>query len=151
VLQNLGTEKKPCGHWYSLFLNFEKKRFEVLDSARGPDDESLINHSRDLVDAIKCMYRINYSSSSKQIDDYELVFIEAPKQNNKYVLFFLSNLCFVSLLDISLYLIAHRSFFCIFFFEALIVVILCSSSLNFGMAVLYLLSLMIRYQNLGRS
>ncbi|KAM0910746.1 hypothetical protein ACQ4PT_013941 [Festuca glaucescens] len=87
VLQNLGTVKKPCGHWYSLFLNFEKKRFEVLDSARGPDDESLITHSSDLVDAIKCMYRINYSSSSKQIDDYELVFIDAPKQNNKYVSF----------------------------------------------------------------
>jgi hypothetical protein len=68
-------------------LNFEKKRFEVLDSARGPDDESLIAHSSDLVDAIKCMYRINYSSSSKQIDDYELVFIDAPKQNNKYVSF----------------------------------------------------------------
>ncbi|KAM0885336.1 hypothetical protein ACQ4PT_030417 [Festuca glaucescens] len=50
---NLGTVKKPCGHWYSLFLNFEKKRFEVLDSARGPDDESLITHSSDLVDAIK--------------------------------------------------------------------------------------------------
>jgi hypothetical protein len=88
VLQNLGTEKKPCGHWYSLFLNFEKKRFEVLDSVRGPDDESLITHSSNLVDAIKCMYRVNYSSSSKQIDDYELVFIDAPKQNNKYGFFF---------------------------------------------------------------
>ncbi|KAM0926633.1 hypothetical protein ACQ4PT_003638 [Festuca glaucescens] len=90
VLQNLGTVKKPCGHWYSVFLNFEKKRFEVLDSARGPDDESLITRSSDLVDAIKSMYRINYSSSSKQIDEYELVFIDAPKQNNKYVFFVLS-------------------------------------------------------------
>ncbi|KAM0820969.1 hypothetical protein ACQ4PT_041929 [Festuca glaucescens] len=27
---NLGTVKKPCGHWYSLFLNFEKKDLKFL-------------------------------------------------------------------------------------------------------------------------
>jgi hypothetical protein len=68
-------------------LNFEKKRFEVLDSTHGPDEESLITHSSDIVDAIKSMYWINYSSSSKQIDDYELGFIDAPKQINKYIFF----------------------------------------------------------------
>jgi hypothetical protein len=82
VLQNLGTQDKPAGHWYALFLNFEKKRFEVIDSARDHDDETLVSHATSLVDSIKDMYRINYSQSSKQIQDYELVFIEGPKQDN---------------------------------------------------------------------
>uniref|UniRef100_A0ACD5YSR8 Uncharacterized protein n=1 Tax=Avena sativa TaxID=4498 RepID=A0ACD5YSR8_AVESA len=83
VLQELGTKIEPCGHWYTLFLNFEKKRFEVLDSARNHDDESLISHATSLVDAIKKMYLVNYSKSSKQIQDYDLEYIDVPKQNNK--------------------------------------------------------------------
>jgi hypothetical protein len=92
VLQNLGTKKEPFGHWYVLTLNFEAKRFEVLDSARGNEDESLISHATSLVNSIKAMYLVNYSQSSKQIEDYPLVYIDTPKQNNKSVYLFISQL-----------------------------------------------------------
>ena len=83
VLQNLGTTEKPFGHWYALSLNFVAKRFEVLDSIRGRDDFSLIQHASCLVDAIKTAYKMNYSQSAKQIDGYELVYIDVSKQNNE--------------------------------------------------------------------
>ena len=63
----------------------DAKRFEVLDSLRDEDDEQMTEHATWLVDAIKDMYRINYSESKKQIQDYELVFIDVPKQNNGWV------------------------------------------------------------------
>lgn len=93
VLQNIGTEKNPCGHWYVLSVNFEAKRFEILDSLRGEDDEELIKHANRLVDAIKVMYKVNYSQSKKQIDEYELMYIPVPKQGPTLVLF--TSLCFI--------------------------------------------------------
>ncbi|KAM0841119.1 hypothetical protein ACQ4PT_059224 [Festuca glaucescens] len=73
VLQNIGTDKDPFGHWFVLSLNFEAKRFEILDSLRGEDDEEMVNYANRLVDAIKIMYKVNYSESRKQIDEYELI------------------------------------------------------------------------------
>ncbi|KAM0825705.1 hypothetical protein ACQ4PT_069377 [Festuca glaucescens] len=84
VLQNLGTKKHPDGHWYVVSLNLDGKRFEVLDSVRDNEDETLIKHATLVFDAIKGMYKINYSNSSKQIEDYELVYIDVPKQNNRF-------------------------------------------------------------------
>ncbi|KAM0875219.1 hypothetical protein ACQ4PT_036911 [Festuca glaucescens] len=84
VLQTLGTPikgKKPIGHWYMLSVNMPAKRFEILDSLRGADDIGMIEHANLLVDAIKSMYRINYSDSRRQIDDFELMYIPVPKQN----------------------------------------------------------------------
>ncbi|KAM0842266.1 hypothetical protein ACQ4PT_058467 [Festuca glaucescens] len=80
VLQNIGTDKDPFGHWFVLSLNFEAKRFEILDSLCGEDDEEMINYANRLVDAIKIMYKVNYSKSRKQIDEYELMYIPVPKQ-----------------------------------------------------------------------
>ncbi|KAM0858418.1 hypothetical protein ACQ4PT_047846 [Festuca glaucescens] len=40
---NIGTDKDPFGHWFVLSLNFKAKRFEILDSLRGEDDEEMIN------------------------------------------------------------------------------------------------------------
>ncbi|KAM0906696.1 hypothetical protein ACQ4PT_016611 [Festuca glaucescens] len=80
VLQNIGTDKDPFGHWFVLSLNFEATRFEILDSLRGEDDEEMIKYANRLVDAIKIMYKVNYSESRKQIDEYELVYIPVPKQ-----------------------------------------------------------------------
>ncbi|KAM0921420.1 hypothetical protein ACQ4PT_006870 [Festuca glaucescens] len=85
VLQTLGTPikgKKPIGHWYMLSVNMPAKRFEILDSLRGADDIGMIEHANLLVDAIKSMYRINYSDSRRQIDDFELMYIPVTKQNN---------------------------------------------------------------------
>ncbi|KAM0825095.1 hypothetical protein ACQ4PT_069768 [Festuca glaucescens] len=45
VLQNIGTDKDPFGHWFVLSLNFVAKRFEILDSLRGEDDEEMIKYA----------------------------------------------------------------------------------------------------------
>ena len=79
VLQKLGTHEKVESHWYMLSQNMDAKKFEVLDSLRDEDNEQKIEHATRLVDVIKDMYRINYSESKKQIQDYELVFIDVPK------------------------------------------------------------------------
>ena len=82
MLQDLGTAEEPQGHWYTLGLNFKAMIFEVLDSCRGSDDVSLIQHASFLVDAIKTAYKFNYSTSARQIDDYQLQYIDVPKQKN---------------------------------------------------------------------
>ena len=61
----------------------EAKRFEILDSLRDEDDEQTIEQATWLVNVIKEMYLIYYLGSKKQIQDYELVFIDVPKQNNE--------------------------------------------------------------------
>ncbi|KAM0874591.1 hypothetical protein ACQ4PT_037302 [Festuca glaucescens] len=80
ILQNIGTDKDPFGHWFVLSLNFVAKSFEILNSLRGEDDEEMIKYDNRLVDAIKIMYKVNYSESRKQIDEYELMYIPVPKQ-----------------------------------------------------------------------
>ena len=65
-----------------LSLNLAAKRFEILDSIRGPADDGMIDHATRLMEAIKKMFLVNYKDSRKQIQDYELVYIPAPKQNN---------------------------------------------------------------------
>ncbi|KAM0904107.1 hypothetical protein ACQ4PT_018221 [Festuca glaucescens] len=85
VLQTLGVSrkgKKPIGHWYVLSLNMGAKRFEILDSLCGEDDMDMIEHANKLVEAIKTMYKINYSDSYRQVDDFELMYIPVPKQKN---------------------------------------------------------------------
>ena len=47
---------------------------------RGEAHVEMINHANKLVDAIKIMYKVNYSDSRRQIDDWELMYIPGPKQ-----------------------------------------------------------------------
>ena len=68
-------------------VNLPAKRFEILDSLRGEANVEMINHANKLVDAIKRMYKVNYSDSRRQIDDWELMYIPGPKQNNGLVFF----------------------------------------------------------------
>ena len=65
-----------------LSLNMDAKRFEILDSLQDENDEEMIEHATRLVDAIKAMYLVNYKDSKKHIQDFELVYIPVPKQNN---------------------------------------------------------------------
>ena len=80
MLQKFRTGPNASGHWYVLSLNLVAKRFEILDSLRGHADQSMIEHATRLVRAIKKVWIVNYASSSKQIEDYELVYIDVPKQ-----------------------------------------------------------------------
>ncbi|KAE8799390.1 hypothetical protein D1007_25156 [Hordeum vulgare] len=81
VLQKLGPGPDD-GHWYVLSLNLKAKRFEVLDSLREEDSPSLLEHATRYMNAIKKAWLISYKDSHKQIQDYELVYIDVLKQEN---------------------------------------------------------------------
>ena len=84
ALQKLGRGPDD-GHWYVLSLNLRAKRFEVLDSLREQDSPSLLEHATRYMNAIKKAWLINYKDSHKQIQDYELVYIDVLKQDNGLV------------------------------------------------------------------
>jgi hypothetical protein len=42
-----------------LLVNMVAKRFEILDSLRGPMNEEMIDHASELVEAIKTAYHVN--------------------------------------------------------------------------------------------
>ena len=83
-MQKLGPGPDD-GHWYVLSLNLKAKRFEVLDSLREEDSPSLIEHTTRYMNAIKKAWLISYKDSHKQIQDYELVYIDVFKQENGLV------------------------------------------------------------------
>lgn len=80
VLQESSQGSKEGNHWYVLSLNFEAGRFEALDSLRGGDSESLKDHASTLMNHIKAVWEIYYSSSKVQIRDFNLKIINVPNQ-----------------------------------------------------------------------
>ena len=83
-MQKLGRGPDD-GHWYVLSLNLRAKRFEVLDSLRDQYSPSLLEHATRYMNAIKKAWLINYKDSHKQIEDYELVYIDVLKHENGLV------------------------------------------------------------------
>jgi hypothetical protein len=68
-----------------LLVNMVAKRFEILDSLHGLTNEDMIDHASQLVEAIKTAYRVNYSGSHRQIDQYELMYVPVPRQTTGLV------------------------------------------------------------------
>ena len=79
----VGTSTK--GRALVCLVPFKAKRFEVLDSLRPQDSPSLITHATKLMNGIKKAWLIAYKDSSKQIQDYDLVYIDVFKQDNGLV------------------------------------------------------------------
>ncbi|EEC80321.1 hypothetical protein OsI_22364 [Oryza sativa Indica Group] len=83
ILQELGNGNDKAGHYFMVCLNLKAERFEVYDSLRGEDDEALISASHVVVASIKTMWdRFYMRSSKKTIQNYPLIFIDGPKQDN---------------------------------------------------------------------
>ena len=145
---NNTTSHGPLVHG---FCNLLAKRFEILDSLRGEANVEMINHANKLVEAIKRMYRVNYSDSRRQIEDWELMYIPGPKQNNGLVFSHYFGLFILFLFFyIPVFLITVSSNYChslpSFYFSALIAASLCSRTSNCGMVALWLLYPKIRCQ-----
>jgi hypothetical protein len=121
-----------------LSVNMVAKRFEILVSLRGPTNEEMIDHASHLVEAIKTAYRVKYSSSHRQIDEYELLYVPVPRQTTglvgfSYFSYYASAfLCFV-IVEVGL---VYQLLFSLF--SALTAASLCSSSLSWGMKALSL-------------
>uniref|UniRef100_A0A0E0KZR0 Ubiquitin-like protease family profile domain-containing protein n=1 Tax=Oryza punctata TaxID=4537 RepID=A0A0E0KZR0_ORYPU len=83
ILQELGNGNDKAGHYFVVCLNLKVERFEVYDSLRGEDDEELISATNLVVASIKTMWdRVYMRSSKKTIQNYPLIFIDGPKQDN---------------------------------------------------------------------
>uniref|UniRef100_A0A0E0HNF8 Ubiquitin-like protease family profile domain-containing protein n=1 Tax=Oryza nivara TaxID=4536 RepID=A0A0E0HNF8_ORYNI len=79
----LGNGNHKAGHYFMVCLNLKAERFEVYDSLRGEDDEALISAYHLVVASIKTMWdRFYMRSSKKTIQNYPLIFIDGPKQDN---------------------------------------------------------------------
>jgi hypothetical protein len=75
-------------------MNFQAEMFEALDSMHSQGDESLVSHATRLINNIKALWEIHYSTSKVQIKDWELKIIDVPIQENMYVIFSLTFSCF---------------------------------------------------------
>ncbi|KAM0882676.1 hypothetical protein ACQ4PT_032179 [Festuca glaucescens] len=80
VLQEMTRQQKEGNHWYSLHMNFQAERFEALDSMRGEGDEALTSHANTLISKIKALWKIHYSTSKVQIQNWDLKIINVPIQ-----------------------------------------------------------------------
>uniref|UniRef100_A0A0E0LBL8 Ubiquitin-like protease family profile domain-containing protein n=1 Tax=Oryza punctata TaxID=4537 RepID=A0A0E0LBL8_ORYPU len=79
----LCNRNDKAGHYFVVCLNLKAERFEVYDLLRGEDDEELISASNLVVASIKTMWdRVYMRSSKKTIQNYPLIFIDGPKQDN---------------------------------------------------------------------
>ncbi|KQJ90757.1 hypothetical protein BRADI_4g33755v3 [Brachypodium distachyon] len=76
------SEKEKEGHWYSISLNINQRKFEILDSLRGPKDDELILHSGEMVLHIKRAWREHYAGAKIQIQDFTTEHIVVPMQDN---------------------------------------------------------------------
>lgn len=82
VLEEVKRGNKEGNHWYCLSMNFQAGRFEVLDSLRGEWSESLITHANALISSIKAIWQIHYVNSKVQIQNWELMVVNVPTQEN---------------------------------------------------------------------
>ena len=78
----------------------EGTKFEIFDSIRTGDDDDLIEVCKNIMEGIKGIWNINYVTSRVDISNYNLVYIDTPKQDTMLVLyaytlsFFHSSFCF---------------------------------------------------------
>ena len=56
------------------------RRFEVLDSLRGPNSPSLIKHSSMVIKKLKEAWDVFYETSKIKIDSFDTRIIEVPLQ-----------------------------------------------------------------------
>ncbi|PNT62922.1 hypothetical protein BRADI_4g09546v3 [Brachypodium distachyon] len=83
-LQLWGGEsaKDREGHWYTVSVNTNQRKFEILDSLRGPNDEELRLHSGEMLLNIKRAWREHYADTKMQIQDFTTEHISVPMQDN---------------------------------------------------------------------
>ncbi|KAM3227980.1 hypothetical protein ACQJBY_059617 [Aegilops geniculata] len=69
-----------AGHFYTVCINNEKQRIEVLDSMRLESSESLQSHVGEFISKLKECWCIHYKDSKVKIENYNVKYIETKKQ-----------------------------------------------------------------------
>lgn len=82
LFQELAPENPvdKAGHFYTVCINNEKQRIEVLDSMHLESSESLQSHVGDFISKLKECWRIHYKDSKVKIENYHVNNIETKKQ-----------------------------------------------------------------------
>ncbi|PUZ44214.1 hypothetical protein GQ55_8G072100 [Panicum hallii var. hallii] len=84
ILQKLVKGNEHSGHYFLIVLNLRNNRFEILDSIKTLENESLAQCCTTITNAIKKLWKIHYAGTSKQIENYKIVQIGVPKQANNH-------------------------------------------------------------------
>lgn len=69
-----------AGHFYTVCINNDKQRIEVLDSMRLESSVTLQSHVGEFVPKLKECWRVHYKDSKVQIENYHVKYIEMKKQ-----------------------------------------------------------------------
>lgn len=84
ILENLNPAKpRTENHYWDFNLNIRDKRFEVLDSWRTPNDSVLDKNARLIAATVRSLWDHHYANSRVVLDDYPLVNIDVPRQDNE--------------------------------------------------------------------
>ncbi|XBI46007.1 hypothetical protein VPH35_110349 [Triticum aestivum] len=81
-LLTLDNPDDKCGHHYAICLDLKNQRFEVLDSVRSGDDESLTTHVEFFIRNLKETWNCHYKKSKVQISHFPIEYVAADKQGN---------------------------------------------------------------------
>lgn len=71
-----------CGHHYAVCLDLKHQCFEVLDSIRSGDDDSLTTHAEFFINNLKETWNRQYGNSKVQISHFPIEYVTTAKQGN---------------------------------------------------------------------
>ncbi|KAE8814121.1 hypothetical protein D1007_08766 [Hordeum vulgare] len=84
VLENIEkTEPVTRNHYWIFNVNIRDQRFEVLDFWRMLKNKSLNVCARKIVASVRVMWEEHYARSHISLDDFGLINIEVPQQDNE--------------------------------------------------------------------
>ena len=84
IFENIDPSKPVTGNHYWVFnVNIRDRRFKVLDSWRTLESPSLDRCARAIVASFRSLWELHYPKSHVVLDNFGLVNIDVPKQNNE--------------------------------------------------------------------
>ncbi|OEL14776.1 hypothetical protein BAE44_0024205 [Dichanthelium oligosanthes] len=84
TLQMMKVNREEIGHYFLIVLNLCENRFEVLDSTRTFQDETLKTCYITIVAGIKSLWATHYPKTNKPIEGFDLVDIGMTKPSNNH-------------------------------------------------------------------
>ncbi|KAI4997063.1 hypothetical protein ZWY2020_052405 [Hordeum vulgare] len=71
-----------CGHHYTICIDLKHPHFEVLDSVRSGDDDSLTTHAEFFIDHLKEMWSRHYECSKVRISQFPINYVTMARPRN---------------------------------------------------------------------
>ncbi|XBI02597.1 hypothetical protein VPH35_131114 [Triticum aestivum] len=86
MFQELAPDKPDdkCGHHYTICLDLQNQRFEVLDSMHSGADEDLTTHAEFFINNLKETGNRHYENSKVHIRHFPIEYVATTKQGNQH-------------------------------------------------------------------